>query len=713
MKFRLLILGLLLWAVCANASDKWGAFSDPFPIHDAASFGDYGVILATDGGLRFRNPREDIICHSEHGLETSRFHSVVSSERGVYAVSEYGLVATYVDGEKPWRVLNSSYVKNNVRSVPHGTVISENILTIIFEDRLAFFDVDQGRSVLTIDRIGSQLLSITPVRELLVRGDSLYARMDKAVYVRKMDWTNLSADKRLSDPNSWSLVPADVVVDGFDKPVKQVVVDSKVLTDSVLYNEDGSSKIKWQIETKEGTYLVGSEYVYLYKKDGKKIEDLTNTQGYTPGEVYEMRATPIGGVLAATVDGKLSHGSLNGWGESHYLYGTLGSDASAYSARMKTLSILPDEHIFFHIWGFVYLMFSQWGANLEYYYRATDGHCFENYLENYAISVGSTPAPDNSGFLTTTGSNNGYGVVYVTTDGEIHCANRVGENSVPGVMYSRFDENGNWLVYVTSKKGTALADEGGLDLIKFPAPKSNGGELSNGVLKSYRGINPAPVDMVYDSLTNRLWLVSLSSLAYLDEEQDSLLVPTSTNGLLGAEFTSIDVDVHGNLWVGTTNQGVFRLTPRKGSADTLLVQHFTTKDGLLDNNVSDVAIDPVLGVAWFSHEKGVSYYRRNDLKDARKNMTDSAQVEVRAYPIPFRPNIYGMFTIDGIAENSVVSIFNRGGALIKSFRNQEVIGGKVEWNGFDKSGKLVAPGVYYYVVKSGSKVKKGKFIIVH
>ena len=207
--------------------------------------------------------------------------------------------------------------------------------------------------------------------------------------------------------------------------------------------------------------------------------------------------------------------------------------------------------------------------------------------------------------------------------------------------------------------------------------------------------------------------MSLSSLAYLDEEQDSLLVPTSTNGLLGAEFTSIDVDVHGNLWVGTTNQGVFRLTPRKGSADTLLVQHFTTKDGLLDNNVSDVAIDPVLGVAWFSHEKGVSYYRRNDLKDARKNMTDSAQVEVRAYPIPFRPNIYGMFTIDGIAENSVVSIFNRGGALIKSFRNQDVIGGKVEWNGFDKSGKLVAPGVYYYVVKSGSKVKKGKFIIVH
>ena len=162
-----------------------------------------------------------------------------------------------------------------------------------------------------------------------------------------------------------------------------------------------------------------------------------------------------------------------------------------------------------------------------------------------------------------------------------------------------------------------------------------------------------------------------------------------------------------------TERCVFRLTPRKGSPDTLTVKRFTTKDGLLDNNVSDVAIDPVLGIAWFAHEKGVSYYRRNDLKDARDNMTDSAKVDVRAYPIPFRPKVHALFTIDGIAENSVVSIFNRGGALIRSFSNQDVLGGKVEWDGREKSGKLVAPGVYYYVVKSGSKVKKGKFIIIH
>ena len=157
-------------------------------------------------------------------------------------------------------------------------------------------------------------------------------------------------------------------------------------------------------------------------------------------------------------------------------------------------------------------------------------------------------------------------------------------------MHSKINEDGKWVVYVANKNGTALASEGGLDVITFPSPKANGGELVNGQVKYYGGMNPAPVDMVYDPVGDRLWLVSMSSLAYLDEEADTLMTPASTNGMLGAEFTSIDVDSHGNLWVGTTNQGVYRLSPKNGSPDTLKILHFTTKDGLLDNNVADLAI---------------------------------------------------------------------------------------------------------------------------
>ena len=66
-----------------------------------------------------------------------------------------------------------------------------------------------------------------------------------------------------------------------------------------------------------------------------------------------------------------------------------------------------------------------------------------------------------------------------------------------------------------------------------------------------------------------------------------------------------------------------------------------------------------------------------------------------------------------MAEDATLSIYNRGGALIRFFRGEDMYGGRVDWDGTDKSGKLVVPGVYYYVVKNFKKTKKGKFIIIH
>ena len=48
-----------------------------------------------------------------------------------------------------------------------------------------------------------------------------------------------------------------------------------------------------------------------------------------------------------------------------------------------------------------------------------------------------------------------------------------------------------------------------------------------------------------------------------------------------------------------------------------------------------------------------------------------------------------------------------------SLRGDRVAGGKTEWDGRLDDGSLVAPGVYQYVVRSGSKVRKGKLLIIH
>ncbi len=702
-----------LLAVQLFAADRWGAFSEPFPVHDVVPYGENGIMLATEGGIRFRTLEGDFVFQSQHGLETSSFYSIVSSALGTFAVSEYGIVVALNGDGKGWRVLSRSYVKNNVRAVPRGAVIGKNILVIAFEDRLAFFDLFKSASVLTVERIGSYPLLMNPLRQLAIHGDTLYVRTERASYFRVMDWEHLGSDIHLGDASSWNTLAAENGIAEFEPwDSTKVVVGDEVLTESFLFDNNGC-RVRWVVRSKDGYFMVGP-YTVLFRRDEgtPKIVEFPYER-YTLGEAYELNAMPMGGVLAASVDGKLAYGKMTGWLKPEYVYNGLGSFSSAYSSRIKVLSALPDGKVFFHVWGFVHQVYSHWGEELEYEFKSTEDYCFDKYLENFPISPYSIPAPDNSGFLTATASNDGYSIVYFTKDGEIRCAKNVGTKPVPGPMYARV-ENGSWVIYVGSKGGTALADMGGVDMFVFPAPRTNGGELSNGVLKkSFKGITPAPIDMVYDSVRKRLWMVSMSNLAYLDGDRDSLIVPSSTNGLRGVEYTSIDADVHGNLWVGTTAHGVYRLTQKKSSPDTLSVVNYTSRNGLLSDNVSDVAIDAIDGVAWFSHEKGVSYFQRSDLKDASKNLTDSARVLFRAYPVPFRPKEHSCFVIEGFTENAVVSIYNRGGALVRAFKDGDVIGGRLEWNGRDRSGNLVAPGVYYYVVNNGPKRKKGKFIIVH
>ena len=712
MKFSLIAI-VFIFAVQLFAADRWGAFSDPFPIHDVAPYGDNGIMLATDGGLRFRTLEGDRVFLSQDGLETSAFYSVVSSTLGTFAVSEFGIVVAINGDGNTWRVLNRSYVKNNVRAVPRGAVLGKNILVIAFEDRLAFFDILKSTSLLTVDRIGNYSLQMNALKQLAVHGDTLYVKTERASYSRVMDWDNLASDIHLGDASSWNLLSAENTVSEFAPwDSTKVVAGDEILTESFLFDNNGC-RVRWTLRSKDGYFLVGPYTIlFLHDQGTPRIVELPYER-YTLGEAYELQAMPMGGVLAASVDGKIGYAKPTGWREPEYAFNGLGNGFSAYSARMKVLSVLPDGYVFYHIWGFVYQIYSHWGTELEYSFNPTDGYCFDNYLDNFPISPFVVPAPDNSGFLTATASNSGYSIVYFNKNGDVRCAKNVGKQPVPGPMHVTVDDNGSWVIYVASKQGTALADIGGVDMHVFPAPRSNGGELSNGTSKTFTGISPAPLDMVYDSVKKRLWMVSMSNLAYLDSDRDTLIVPSSTNGIRGVEYTSIDADVHGNLWVGTTGHGVYRLTQKKSSPDTLSVINYNSRNGLLSDNVADVAIDAVDGVAWFAHERGITYYQRNDLKDASANLSDSARVLFRAYPVPFRPKEHAYFIIEGFTENAIVSIYNRGGALIRTFKGDDVLGGRLEWNGKDKSGKLVAPGVYYYVVNNGPKKKKGKFIIVH
>lgn len=704
MRFLVYLSLLLGLASSALAYDEWQGFAEPFPIRDAVLVKG-SLMLATDGGIRLRGPLDDFVYTSERGLETSVFYGISDIDGAVYAVSEYGLVAKF--NGYSWNVINRSFLSRKSRVIPGMVVSAGNVLVIPFEDVLAFFDVTTKNSIISLERVGNVALSTHSPERVEIRGDSLFVATAAGAFVRTMDWDSLSADRRLSDPESWKKVETCVAC----RDSLHVMVGGRALSDSVLFR-DGVSRIRWIFEDGEITYLVGSNEIFSYY--GGELKDLTSYHLYKLGSVYEVQAVPGGGIVAASPSGWVAMSDGKGWSEPMTPYFGYGNSLESYAYRMKVLSIADDRTLLYHIWGMGLFAYDDLGASPRYTLMPSDGSCMDQYVDNYSVSVGTTVAPDNSGFLAGFSVEKGkYGLLYITKDGDVSCATGIGSTARSGPMVARKDGS-DWVIYVSTRESFDPFAMGTLDIIRVKDPSANGGRLVGAERKTVPSLeNRTPVDLAINEKDKVLWMVTTSGIGYMELDKDTIRRPVSMNGFLGAELTSLDLDPHGNLWVGSANQGAYRFEVRGDVFDTLSVTRYTTKDGLLTDNVSDVVVDKDLGMVWFAHENGITRYRRNDLRDATTFMTDSATAKVKVYPVPFRPLAIPYLTIDNISEGARVDIYNRGGSLIRSFAGKDIRGGKLEWNGCSKNGWLVAPGVYYYVVRTSKKTEKGKFIVIH
>jgi hypothetical protein len=696
-----LFLGLISSAI---ASDEWQGFAEPFPIRDAI-LNDGALMLATDGGMRYRTSEGDALFTSDRGLETSVFYGVAKVDGYVYAVSEYGQVAKYV--ASTWVVVNRSFLFRKSRVIPGMVASAEKILVIPFEDVIAFFDVSTNNSIISLERVGDVSLSMYPPERIEIRGDSLFVSTLRGSFVRIMDWKKLAEDRRLADPDSWSRVETCVAC----RDSLHVIVGGKSLTDSVLFR-DGVSRIRWVLEDKDYAYLVGTNEIFKYSNG--HLEDITKYQRYQLGPAYEVQPLADGGVIAASPSGRISLSDGSIWSEPLVMFNGLGNELESYAYRMKVLSVLDGGMLLYHVWGMGLLLYRDYGQNSHYFLTPSVQSCMDQFVDNYSVTVGTTVAPDGSGFFAGMSVQKGnYGLLYMTKDGDVSCAAGIGSTTRAGPLVARRDGS-DWVIYVSARESFDVFATGALDVIRIQDPSKNGGRLVGAERKTIASIdNRTPVDLALNEKDNVLWLVTSSGIGYMELDKDTVRKPVSMNGLQGAEYTSLDLDPHGNLWVGSSNRGAYRLEILGDTFDTLSVTQYTSKSGLLTDNVTDIAVDKVLGMVWFTHDNGVSRYKRNDLRDASTFMTDSATAKVKVYPVPFRPFVFPYVTIDNISEGARVDIYNRGGSLIRSFAGKDVHGGKVEWDGNGKNGALVAPGVYYYVVRTSKKTEKGKFLIVH
>ena len=708
----LVILIVALLTPCLFARDGWANFSTPFPIHSAELYGD-GVFLATDGGVRYRTVDDDILYLSVNGLETSSFYAVAKSSEHLYAVSRYGLIAQMNDSYAGWKVINRSFLENDEELIADMALIEGNVMVLAFSSRLAFVDLESGNSILSLDRIGDESLSRNPLVaiSILEGGDSLLAVTEHGSFIRHVDFSRITLDRQLPDPTQWMrssrTIPARDSV--------HVYVDGKSLANSLLY-ADGKSRVLWNLKGEKATFLVGTDLVCAYS--GGKLKDLTKYAAYGLGGAYELRSSSYGGVVAANSEGRIAYGNGYGWQEPVAVFNCNENNCKRNEPllnRLKVLSVIGDGSLIFHVWGLGLFGYNEFGNAARYFVVPSEDNCMDQFISGFTVVVGTAVAPDNSGFLVSTAAEDGYGLVYVTKEGEISCAKNVGSTSYSGPIAARYDSTSSeWVIYSAYRdEGFGAFQTGELDVFTAIPPSKNGGRLEITSRKVLHGVDNSIVDMALDERNGIVWLVTSSHVTYLDIDADTIRKPTSMNGLLGAEYTSVDVDVQGNVWLGTSNQGAYRLKRTGKSNDTLSVLHFTSKDGLLGDDVLDVSIDSTFGMAWFAHGNGISRYIRNDLRKSVPSVSEKGDSPVVAYPNPFRPRSHGIMTIDNVTESSRVDIYNRGASLVRSFSGDDVLGGKVEWDGLSGNGDLVAPGVYYYVVRDGSKKAKGKIIVIH
>jgi len=652
---------LFFWA-SVSLADEWKVFSLPSPVYSAIPY-ESGYVLATGGGIQFSTTGIKRLYTSADGLGATVFYAVAQTPQKIYGISEYGLISAYDKATGRWSIDNRSYLSANVHVVPGQATAVNDILVIAFDDKLAFYQTDKKAFFLTLEKIGDYSLVTKSPQKIEAREDSLYVSLGDVVYGRKMEWSNLSKDMRLADPASWK-----------------------------------------KTDVKLADVSVG------------KLDHETSVNNFSLGRTYNITEVSKGGVVAATPEGWMAYSDGYNWRDAVPIWNGMGNETEAFDFRMKMLSSLENGLLLTHVWGVGFFLYQDDGYSL---YKAftpyDDNSCLDEYQDKYTIAVGTTIAPDSSGFLIATSGKSAYGLVYIKKNGDISCASGVGSSPVAGPLIAKVDSaTGEWIVYVSTRNEVVAFLTGFLDCFHITPPSENGGRLMISEKKKYSTPEgKTPVDFAFDKDEGFLWMVTMGGLSYMDEDRDTLIQPGSTKGLIGAEYTSIATDVQGNIWLGTTDQGVFRLVKRKKSKDTLAVEHFTSEQGMLSNKVHDLAIDPIKGMIWFAHDGGVTRYSRKDLRNAEKMMTSEAPAEVKAYPNPFRPKQGQRLVIDNISEDSFVSVYNRGGALVKSFYDGEVLGGRAEWDGTDKTGKFVAPGVYHYVVRKGSKKKTGKIILIH
>lgn len=167
-------------------------------------------------------------------------------------------------------------------------------------------------------------------------------------------------------------------------------------------------------------------------------------------------------------------------------------------------------------------------------------------------------------------------------------------------------------------------------------------------------------------------------------------------------ISAIAVDGGNRKWIGTSNNGVYLLSPD----GTETIHHFTSENSpLLNNSIYSLVIDHLTGEIFIGTNLGIVSFRSDAI-------APSAEVKkLHVYPNPVRQDYFGPIAINGMASNSEVRISDSNGNAVNQIISE---GGQAIWDGTDFNGQRVNTGVYFIFAsdQNGDNKGNGKVLII-
>ena len=207
--------------------------------------------------------------------------------------------------------------------------------------------------------------------------------------------------------------------------------------------------------------------------------------------------------------------------------------------------------------------------------------------------------------------------------------------------------------------------------------------------------DPDQVSAFAEDEQGRVWIGTSLGVIEIANPQEALnpgmkvrRLKISNNGieegylLDGIHVTSISVGKNNRKWLGTMTNGVY-LVNEDGNQ---ILENYTSDNSYYPGGATyNVYVHPITGSVFMGTVNGLVEY--NDSYSPASENYES----VYSYPNPVKPDYTGWITVNGLMDNSYVSILDINGDVLYSARSQ---GGIMAWDGCDIKGKRVKAGVY-------------------